>query len=87
VLGDNPVILLVNEPIPVPSDVFVESDTSKPVLDEAFHTTPLAVIGEPPSAVMFPPLTAVEVVTEPAATVAARVAKEPADVVKLICAP
>jgi hypothetical protein len=36
---------------------------------------------------MFPPLTAVEVVTEPAATVAARVAKEPADVVKLICAP
>jgi hypothetical protein len=32
---------------------------------------------------MFPPLTAVEVVTEPAATVV-RVAKEPADVVKLI---
>jgi hypothetical protein len=87
VLGDSPVILLVNEPVPVPSDVFVESDTSRPVLVEVFHTTPLAVIGEPPSAVMFPPLTAVEVVMDPAATVAARVAKEPTDVVKLISAP
>ena len=80
-LGDSPVILLVKEPVPVPSDVFVESDTFR--VNEVFHTTPLAVIGEPPSAVMFPPLTAVEVVTEPAATVV-RVAKEPADVVKLI---
>jgi hypothetical protein len=87
VLGDNPVILLVNEPIPVPSDVFVESDTFRPVLDEACHTTPLAVIGEPPSADMNPPLTAVEVVMGHGGVVAARVAKEPADVVKLICAP
>jgi hypothetical protein len=87
VLGDNPVILLVKEPVPVPSDVFVESDTSKPVLDEACHTTPLAVIGEPPSADMNPPLTAVEVVMGHGGVVAARVAKEPADVVKLICAP
>jgi hypothetical protein len=86
-LGVSPVILLVNEPVPVPSDVFVESDTSRPVLDKVFHTTPLAVIGEPPSAVMFPPLTAVEVVMEPAATVAARVAKDPTDVVKLISVP
>ena len=86
-LGVSPVILLVNEPVPVPSDVFVESDTSRHVLDKVFHTTPLAVIGEPPSAVMFPPLTAVVVVMEPAATVAARVAKEPADVVKLISVP
>ena len=86
-MGVSPVILLVNEPVPVPSDVFVESDTSRPVLDKVFHTTPLAVIGEPPSAVMFPPLTAVVVVMEPAATVAARVAKEPADVVKLISVP
>jgi hypothetical protein len=84
VLGDSPVILLVKEPVPVPSDVFVESDTFR--VNEVFQTTPLAVIGEPPSAVMFPPLTAVEVVTEPAATVV-RVAKEPADVVKLICVP
>jgi hypothetical protein len=87
VLGDSPVILLVKEPVPVPSDVFVESDTSKPVLDEACHTTPLAVIGEPPSANMNPPLTAVEVVMGHGGVVAARVAKEPADVVKLICAP
>jgi hypothetical protein len=87
VLGDSPVILLVKEPVPVPSDVFVESDTSKPVLDEACHTTPLAVIGEPPSADMNPPLTAVEVVMGHGGVVAARVAKEPADVVKLICAP
>jgi hypothetical protein len=84
VLGDSPVILLVKEPVPVPSDVFVESDTFR--VNEVFHTTPLAVIGEPPLAVMFPPLTAVEVVMEPAATVV-RVAKEPADVVKLICEP
>jgi hypothetical protein len=86
-LGDSPVILLVKEPVPVPSDVFVESDTFRPVLDEACHTTPLAVIGEPPSAVMFPPLTAVEAVIELAATVALRVAKDPADVVKLISVP
>jgi hypothetical protein len=86
-LGDSPVILLVKEPVPVPSDVFVESDTSRPVLDKACHTTPLAVIGEPPSADMNPPLTAVEVVMGHGGVVAARVAKEPADVVKLICAP
>jgi hypothetical protein len=55
--------------------------------DEVPHTTPLAVIGEPPSAVMFPPLVAEVVVMEPAATVALRVAKEPADVVKLISVP
>jgi hypothetical protein len=35
---------------------------------------------------MFPPLTAVEVVMDPAATVV-RVAKEPVDVVKVISAP
>jgi hypothetical protein len=51
------------------------------------HTTPLAVIGEPPSAVMFPPLEAEVVVMDPAGTVALRVAKEPVDVVKLISAP
>jgi hypothetical protein len=51
------------------------------------HTTPLAVIGEPPSAVMFPPLEAEVVVMELAALVAFRVAKEPTDVVKVISAP
>jgi hypothetical protein len=36
---------------------------------------------------MFPPLTAVVAVMELAATVALRVAKDPADVVKLISVP
>jgi hypothetical protein len=56
-------------------------------LAEVPQTTPLAVIGEPPSAVMLPPLTEVEAVIELAATVALRVAKEPTDVVKLVSAP
>jgi hypothetical protein len=56
-------------------------------LAEVPHTTPLAVIGEPPSAVMLPPLTEVVAVIELAATVALRVAKEPTDVVKLVSAP
>jgi hypothetical protein len=56
-------------------------------LAEVPHTTPLAVIGEPPSALMLPPLTAVVAVMELAATVALRVAKDPADVVKLISVP
>jgi hypothetical protein len=56
-------------------------------LGEVPQTTPLAVIGEPPSAVMLPPLTEVEAVIELAATVALRVAKEPTDVVKLVSAP
>ena len=38
----------------------------------------------PPSAVMFPPLVAVEDVIDVAATVAEIVAKDPTDVVKLI---
>jgi hypothetical protein len=69
----------------VPSEVFVESETVGFV--DVPHTTPLSVIGEPPSAVMFPPLEAEVDVMEPTATVAARVAKELADVVKLISAP
>jgi hypothetical protein len=68
----------------VPSEVFVESETVGFVVVP--HTTPLAVIGEPPSAVMFPPLEAEVVVMELAATVV-RVAKEPTDVVKVISAP
>ena len=71
-------------PVPVPSEVFVESKTVGFVVVP--QTTPLSVIGEPPSAVMFPPLEAAEVVMEPAAAVV-RVAKEPKDVVKLISAP
>jgi hypothetical protein len=66
-------------------EVFVESETVGS--DVVPHTTPLAVIGEPPSALMLPPLTAVVAVMELAATVALRVAKDPADVVKLISVP
>jgi hypothetical protein len=66
-------------------EVLVESETVGSVVVP--HTTPLAVIGEPPSALMLPPLTAVEAVIELAATVALRVAKEPTDVVKLVSAP
>ena len=51
------------------------------------QTTPLAVMGLPPSTVMFPPLVAVEEVIEVAATVAEMVAKDPAEVVKLISVP
>ena len=55
--------------------------------DEVPQTTPLAVIELPPSAVIFPPLVAAEVVIEVADTVAEMVAKDPADVVKLTSVP
>jgi hypothetical protein len=76
--ADSPVILLVKEPVPVPSEVFVESETVG--FDEVLHTTPLAVIGEPPSAVMFPPLVAVEEVIDVAVTVAKMVGEDAANV-------
>ena len=80
-LAYSPVILLVKEPVPVPSAVFVVSEIVGLVVVP--QTTPLAVIELPPSAVMFPPLVAPEEVTEVAATVAEMVAKDPVDVVKL----
>ena len=83
--ADNPVILLVKDPVPVPLDVFVESEIVGLVV--VAQTTPLAVMGLPPSAVMFPPLVAPEEVIEVAATVAEMVAKDPAEVVKLISVP
>ena len=46
------------EPVPVPLEVLEVEGTVG--FDEVLQTTPLAVIGEPPSAVMFPPLVAVE---------------------------
>jgi hypothetical protein len=51
-------MLLVNEPIPVPSDVFVVSAIvgSAVVLQQ----TPLALTELPPSEVIFPPLVAVD---------------------------
>jgi hypothetical protein len=76
--ADSPVILLVKEPVPVPSEVFVESETVG--FDEVLHTTPLAVIGEPPSAVMFPPLVAAEEVIDVAVTVAEMVGEDAANV-------
>ena len=82
---DNPVILLVKAPVPVPSVVFVDSETVGLVV--VAQTTPLAVMGLTPSAVMFPPLVAVEGVIDVAVTVADIVAKDPADVVKLISVP
>ena len=56
-------------------------------LVDVFQTTPLAVMELPPSAVIFPPLVAVEGVIEVAVTVADMVAKDPDDVVKLISVP
>jgi hypothetical protein len=76
--ADSPVILLVKEPVPVPLEVFVESETVGS--DVVPHTTPLAVIGEPPSAVMFPPLVAVEEVIDVAVTVAEMVGEDAANV-------
>ena len=81
-LAYSPVILLVNEPVPIPSVVFVVSEIVGLVV--VAQTTPLAVMELPPSAVMFPPLVAVEDVIDVAATVAEIVAKDPTDVVKLI---
>ena len=81
-LAYSPVILLVNAPVPVPSDVFVVSEIVGLVV--VAQTTPLAVMELPPSAVMFPPLVAAEEVIEVAATEAEMVAKDPVDVVKLI---
>ena len=81
-LAYSPVILLVKDPVPVPSDVFVESEIVGLVVVP--QTTPLAVMELPPSAVMFPPLVAPEEVIEVADTVADMVDKDPVDVVKLI---
>ena len=81
-LAYSPVILLVKDPVPVPSDVFVVSEIVGLVV--VAQTTPLAVMGLPPSAVIFPPLVAVDEVIDAADTVAEMVAKDPVDVVKLI---
>jgi hypothetical protein len=82
VLAYSPVILLVKDPVPVPSDVFVVSEIVGLVV--VAQTTPLAVMGLPPSAEIFPPLVAVDEVIDAADTVADMVDKDPVDVVKLI---
>ena len=71
--------------MPAPSVVFVDSEMSGLVV--VAQTTPLAVMELPPSAVIFPPLVAVEGVIDVADTVADIVAKDPAEVVKLISVP
>jgi hypothetical protein len=48
--------------------------------EEVLHTTPLSVIGEPPSAVIFPPLVAAEEVIDVAVTVAEMVGEDAANV-------
>ena len=63
-----PVRLLVKVPV-VPASVVLESEVVGTAL--VLHTTPLAVIGLPPSLVMFPPLMAVVDVILVAAVVAA----------------
>jgi hypothetical protein len=55
VLEVNPVILLVNDPVPVPSDVLLLAVVG--FCDTAQHT-PLAVTSAPPSLLTVPPDTA-----------------------------
>jgi hypothetical protein len=70
-------------PVPVPSEVFVVRIVVG--FGVVPHTIPLAVIADPPSDDMFPPLVAVVEAMELAAVVAASVGV--VKVVKLICAP
>ena len=59
--------MLTKLPVPVPSDVRVLNETVAPLL--VLQQTPRAVTAEPPSAVIFPPETAVEVLIEDIAEV------------------
>jgi hypothetical protein len=77
--------LLVKEPTPVPSVVFVESEIVGFVVVP--QTTPLAVIAYPLSEEMFPPLEAEVVVIEPIAEVEEILGDEPTNVVKDISEP
>ena len=60
VFAVNPVMLLVNAPVPVPSTVLVANAIVG--LAVVLQQIPLAVMVAPPSEVMFPPLVAVVVV-------------------------
>jgi hypothetical protein len=62
VFGERTVRDELKLPVPVPSDVLVESEMVGEELVD--HTTPLAVMGAHPSDVMFPPVVAVVVVME-----------------------
>jgi hypothetical protein len=54
VLGVKLVIEEVKVPVPIPSVVFVESEMFG--VGDVDQTTPLAVIADPPSEVIFPPV-------------------------------
>jgi hypothetical protein len=71
VLDDNPEILLVKVPVPVPFVVLLLAVVG---FCDLLQHTPLAVIGPPPSEEMLPPEIAVVEVIEPAEVVV-RVAK------------
>ena len=80
VAGNNPVKLTVYVPVPVP-EVTLNVDDNELVP----YTTPRDVTLAPPSAVMVPPLVAVEDVIDVADAVAVMVGVF--KVVKLVCAP
>jgi hypothetical protein len=84
VFAAKPVILLVNTPVPVPSEVLLLAVVG---FAEVFQQTPLAVTAAPPSEVTFPPLVAAVddvVVVVPVVTVGGTV---PAGVVKVTSLP
>lgn len=64
--GLSPVIALLNDPVPVPSEVVLLLVVG---LADVLQQTPRAVMEAPPSAVTFPPLEAVVPVTADAAVV------------------
>jgi hypothetical protein len=66
VLSDNPVILLVNIPIPVPSNVLLSAIVG---LVAVLQHTPRTLTVAPPSEVILPPLVAVVPVMAVAAVV------------------
>lgn len=81
--GDKPLMALVKVPMPVPSVVLVERETVG--LAVVPQQTPRAVIGEPPSSVMVPPLVAVVEETEEAIVVV--IVDITAGALKVICSP
>jgi len=81
----NPVILLVKLPLLVPSNVLVLNATVAPVL--VLQQIPLAVTGDPPSALMLPPDVAVVLVMAETAEVVSVGSVACAEVVKIISEP
>ena len=80
----NPVMLLVNTPVPVPSTVLVANAIVGLIV--VLQQIPLAVIVAPPSEVMFPPLVAV-VVNIPLVAFVLNVGVAVINVVNVCCVP